>query len=198
MLNSLSRIKCALVVAAIFLGLPPTGADVAWAYDILNLQHTPPTLDIRDEMHEGVNVSIPAAGIKRARVLVRAEDGYRSVPMIMQNDKFVANLKFGTLASLHYRFQVEGEDSTLNQSSRYVIRQPSSQALEGRISTLQKEADTVSAKVEQSQAALRNLQAVTPESLSRQRNKEYAQAILLLTKRERELAQLRQKSERGQ
>ena len=91
------------------------------------LGHQPPTSVSYDE----ILLTLPASGLKRARLLVASPGGYRIIPMSrIAGDKFFkAAVTFGELAILKYQFQAETEEGKYIETSYFQLSEPVGQDL---------------------------------------------------------------------
>lgn len=168
-------------------------SGVAQAFDLRDFKHTPPVLKGEASLDKEIQISIPANGLRRARLFVAQPSGYVVTPMNAAGPEFVAPLKFGKLAVIKYQFQIEASDGLIYETEFYTIRQPSSSDQEKRISALTTELESLNAKIHQLESSISGLKIADPRVLGKRKGQELAKALLLLSKKEREYAEISKK-----
>lgn len=123
----------------------------AQAYDIRALRHSPPTVK---DARLPLLLTIPAEGLKDARVLVVGKDGYHALSMKHKGDAFEAEIQFTDLAELVYEFQIRASDGATYESEFYSIQQPGDPALEKSLAELGMEKEILQARSVQLDNAL--------------------------------------------
>lgn len=157
-----------------------------FALSAAEFEHQAPEQEAIDHP-ERIMLRTPANGIERVRVLIQAESGYRVVPMERAGAEFVANVSFEELAELAYHFQVDALDGPVFETKTYVLRKHSGVEFEQEIEQGQRELDKLKAEVLQLENTLQGLRVADPKVLARQKHIELARAVVLLTKRERQV-----------
>lgn len=176
------RTMLSIIAAIVFFSSP------ALASDLWRVAHQPPEVT---NPKLGVELVIPASGLKRARVLVVQQEGYRLVEMKRASDTFRADVSFDQLATLKYQFQAESNQGQFFESDYFSVRQPSSTRLEGRVLELAAKHQANVAKSEQLQKVLEGIEHTDPKLLAKRRNEELGRALVLLGQKERQLAALK-------
>ena len=116
--------------------------------------HQPPTY----EPNKPLTITIPAAGVQRARVLVAGRNGIRSFEMTRAGEQFSALLSFGELALLKYEIQLQQTSGELVLSPYYSVRQPYNREVEEEIFKLTTESNNLVTRVRQLENAISSLE----------------------------------------
>ena len=161
-------------------------------------RHTPPRISAGAIAPEQIDVSIPANGIVRARVICGSRQGYRVYEMTRSGDSFLARLEFGDLARLRYQFEAQSEEGSYHESDYYEVTQPSGGQLARQLDALRAKTESLDALIAQASSTLYGLQNTDPALLAARKNQETARALVLLGQHERELENLRAEVARKQ
>ena len=176
-----------LAIAALLFLFVFAERSVVLASEPWRVAHIPPqTLNVK----AGVDLSIPASGLKRARVLQVTQGGYRVFEMTRESDVFRAVVNFDNLAALRYQFQAETNQGEYLESPYFTVSQPADTDLEARALQLAAEVQQYQAKSTQLKTVLAGVQETSPETLAKRRNEELARALVLLGQKQRELSEL--------
>jgi len=167
-------------------------AAIAQAYDIRVLNHVPP---VAVNASTPLELTIPAEGLKEARVLVGTSEGYRILPMIRTADHFRAEVGFNGLAELAYEFQVRAADGATYESNPYSVHLPANPKIELSLAALTMEKEVLRARSLQLANALYSLRqeySLKPELDKKALAKvEAGQVLLALGRQERKAETLR-------
>jgi hypothetical protein len=186
--------SCFITLAAImFLAV----GSAATAQDGESLIAHVPTPDVEVDVPQ-VEVRAKAFGAARMRVLVQEEHGLRVVTMTPQDDSFSAVLQFKNLAELRYQFQVQGQDGRLSESKEFVVRKRSGSELEAELAQAAQINTDLRVKITQLENTVQGLRTTDPKVLAKQRNVEMAKVLVLLSQREREVAEAEAKLKQPQ
>ncbi len=148
------------------------------------LGHVPPQL----VSYEEIMLTLPAAGLKRARLLVASANGYRIIPMsrISGDPMFKVAVTFGDLAIMKYQFQVETDDGRYLESEYFRLSEPIGSEEREKLEILNAKSQAVAARVLQLKNAVISIEQTDPNELAKRGNKELAKALLTLSEREKE------------
>lgn len=158
--------------------------------------HTPPA-SVDASQTEIVKLEVTGEEISRVRALIQGESGYRIASLEQNGQSFIASVSFEQLAELRYRFQYQMNDGSLHESQNYVIRKLATDESESELSAMQQSIDGLKSKVAQLQNTVQALRVADPKTLAKQRHVEMARAVVLLSKREREVAEAEQRLRDG-
>lgn len=148
------------------------------------LGHVPPQIVSYDE----ILLTLPAAGLKRARVLVASPSGYRIIPMsrVAGDANFKVAVTFGELAIMKYRFQAETEAGSFLESDFFSLSEPVGPEVKEKLEILSAKSQALNARVIQLKNAIVGIEQSDPNELAKRSNKELAKALLVLSEREKE------------
>lgn len=152
------------------------------------LGHLPPNAVSYDE----ILLTLPAAGLKRARVLVASPTGYRIIPMsrVSGDHNFKVAVTFGELAIMKYRFQAETDAGSYLESDFFSLSEPVGPEVKEKLEILSAKSQALGARVIQLKNAIAGLEQSDPADLAKRSNKELAKALLVLSEREKERDEL--------
>ncbi|MBX7143563.1 MAG: hypothetical protein K1X79_03855 [Oligoflexia bacterium] len=185
-------------ISALLVGFVIMASPIStYALSQAEFKHEPPERDAI-EHPERVILRTPAEGIERIRVLIEAEAGYRAVPMEREGAEYIANISFEDLAELTYHFQVDASDGPIFESQSYVLRKHSGQEFEQELQQKTAELEKLQAEVLQLVNTVQGLRVADPKALARQKNMELARAVVLLSKRERQVREAEAAIRNGQ
>jgi hypothetical protein len=160
------------------------------------LTHSPPA-SVDASQTEMVQLIASGSNITRVRALIQSDSGYRIAALEQQGDSFVTTVSFNQLAELRYRFQFQLSDGSLHESQNYVIRKLATEAFEGELVQMQRSLEILKSKTAQLQNNVQALRIADPKALAKQRHVEMARAMVLLSKREREVAEAEERLRNG-
>jgi hypothetical protein len=148
------------------------------------LGHLPPNVVSYDE----ILLTLPAVGLKRARVLVASPSGYRIIPMsrVAGDAKFKVAVTFGELAIMKYRFQAETESGSFLESDFFSLSEPVGPEAKEKLEILSAKSQALNARIIQLKNAIAGIEQSDPNELAKRSNKELAKALLVLSEREKE------------
>lgn len=186
--------RCAILIAAVLFFLP---FGVAAAQEAeADFVHVP-SADVELDVSQ-IEVRAKALGAARMRVFVQEEHGLRVVAMTPQEESFSAILQFKNLAELRYQFQVQGQDGRLSESKEFVVRKRSGVELESELAQAAQANTDLRIKIAQLENTVQGLRTTDPKVLAKQRNVEMAKVLVLLSQREREVAEAEAKLKQPQ
>lgn len=133
---------------------------------------------------------IDAEGVAAARVLIPTANGVRVVELEHANDKFKKTIKLLPGDRSVFQFQIKPTSGPVFETEYFEFKNESGADAQAELLAQEKEqqeklADI--ARVEQNLAALKNSD---PANLAKNKNQDMARALLLLSKKERELKDL--------
>ena len=168
------------------------------AYAQVNFSHTAPQVSpAKTNGAESVTLEVRADGIKRMRVLVQIEQGLKVLELENKGDYFAAELELRDYAELFYSFQYQTLDGALHETELFVVRKHSSNELEDELKLKQAEVAALQQRLAEHENTLQALKAADPKTLAKQRNVEMARAVVLLSRRERQVEEAERKLHQG-